>query len=133
MLALPPGGRNSHRGAIANIDAVAGKNLLSLRLARGWSREAFAERVGLSWQIISRDEKGHVRFAISRAAEFAKVLKIPVEKLFEGTDVFERRDVMAFKLSPEAMELAMAHDAIRNETLKSELRSLARTMAGAED
>lgn len=132
MLALPPKGRKSHRGA-TNIDAVAGKNLAELRTARGWSREAFAERVGLSWQIISSYEGGKVRFAVSRSADFARVLRIPVEKLFEGTDVFERRDVMAFKLSPEAMELAMAHDAIRNETLKSELRSLARTMAGAED
>lgn len=132
MLGLSEEG-NSSRKAVAAIDAVAGRNMARMRAARGLSQVAVADKLGLSYQMIQRYEAGHVRFSVSRAAEIAKVLRVPLEKLFEGTGVFDRTDLPAMKLSPEAIELAMSHDAIVSPALRSELRNLARTMAQAED
>ncbi len=124
------------RPSAGEIDAIAGENLRRIRTARGFTQERLGDAMGLSYQAVQKHETGKTQFSVARASEFAKVLNVRVEDLFRGTSVFSG-DVSAspieIKLSQKALELAMAHDAIRSEKIKDALRAMARASAQAED
>jgi transcriptional regulator with XRE-family HTH domain len=61
-----------------------GLRIAELRLARGWTREKFAERLGISTQYLARLEAGHQNFTVHRLAWLASSLGVPVVDLFKA-------------------------------------------------
>lgn len=55
------------------------------RKLRGFTQEAFAEKIGKSWSFVAKIESPTRAFGVSMETMFriAEVLEIPVSKLFE--------------------------------------------------
>lgn len=55
------------------------------RKLRGFTQESFAEKIGRSWSFMAKIESPTQAFGVSMETmfEIAKVLNIPVSKLFE--------------------------------------------------
>jgi putative transcriptional regulator len=57
-----------------------------LRLARGWSQQDLAERLGVSRQTINAIEAERYDPSLPLAIKIAKLFGKPVETIFEGED-----------------------------------------------
>ncbi len=55
-----------------------------LRMARGWSQQDLAERLGVSRQTVNAIEAERYEASLSLALKIAKVFSQPVEKIFKG-------------------------------------------------
>lgn len=62
------------------MNAFAGK-LKACRLARGWSQEELAQRLGTTKQVISHYERGDRTPKVDVAARYSEVLNVPVNYL----------------------------------------------------
>jgi transcriptional regulator with XRE-family HTH domain len=68
------------------IDVVAGRNLRLLRGIRGYSQEELGDEVGISFQQIQKYENGKNRMSLSRAREFAMILRVGIDELFRDAE-----------------------------------------------
>lgn len=59
-----------------------GLRLVELRTKRGWTREAFAERLGVSVRYVARLEAGRQNLTVHRLAWLADHLRVRVVDLF---------------------------------------------------
>ncbi len=59
-----------------------GLRIVELRDARGWTREAFAERLGVSTRYLGRLEAGRQNLTVHRLAWLAGHLRVRVVDLF---------------------------------------------------
>lgn len=59
-----------------------GKNLGEQRNARGWTLEQVADRIGVSWQSVSKWEKGQSRPTVENQAKLAGLYGMTVAMLF---------------------------------------------------
>lgn len=66
------------------IDVIAGRNLRIARMRVGMSQQQLGDTVGISFQQVQKYERGTNRMAVSRAWDFAAVLKISVGELLNG-------------------------------------------------
>ncbi len=80
------------------IDVIAGRNLRIARMRVGMSQQQLGDAVGITFQQVQKYERGTNRMAVSRAWDFATVLKISIGELLDG----------AHGLPPDA-SLDMAH------------------------
>ena len=62
---------------------TVGENVRSLRLARGWTQEQFAERSGFSQQYISGLESGRRNPTVVSLFELAQALGVAPARLVE--------------------------------------------------
>ena len=67
------------------LDAMVGAKIRMIRINRGMSQMALAERVGVSFQQVQKYEKGANRVGASRLSQIASVLGITVGELFESS------------------------------------------------
>ena len=65
------------------ICARLGKNVRRLRLAKGWSQEDYADRVGIHRTYVSDIERGRRNPTITVVEKLAKPLKVPVGELLD--------------------------------------------------
>lgn len=79
MAMTPPSKR------IAPADVQAGLNLRAWRKNRGMSQTALGERLGITYQQIQKYEKGTNRLSVSRLADAAEALNVPLSTLLAGT------------------------------------------------
>ena len=70
---------------IAPADVQAGRNLRAWRKNRGMSQTALGERLGITFQQIQKYEKGTNRLSVSRLADAAEALNVPLSTLLAGT------------------------------------------------
>ena len=66
------------------IDVHVGAQLRLRRKARGFSQEALAKSVGLTFQQLQKYERGSNRISASKLYEFARLLECPVAYFFDG-------------------------------------------------
>ena len=66
------------------IDVHVGAQLRLRRKARGFSQEALAKSVGLTFQQLQKYERGSNRISASKLYEFARLLECPVSYFFDG-------------------------------------------------
>lgn len=69
-----------------DIDSLVRRRIRVLRLARGWSLDALAERTFLSPSNLSRIETGSRRIALDQLLPIAKALEVTVDQLIESSD-----------------------------------------------
>jgi len=79
--------RNNDRTAAT--DAIVGKNVHTLRIARGWSRQQLAERIDVTHQQLQKHEKGTNRISAGRLALIAQAFGKPVGYFFEEENIVE--------------------------------------------
>ena len=65
------------------ICARLGKNVRRLRLAKGWSQEVYADRVGIHRTYVSDIERGRRNPTITVVEKLAKPLKVSVRELLD--------------------------------------------------
>ena len=66
------------------VDYKIGATIRAIRVARGFSKEALAEAVGLTFQQIQKYELGRNRVSVSRLVQIAETLGMPITWFFEG-------------------------------------------------
>ena len=74
---------NPTRRAPHHWDVEAGKTLCRLRLERGMSQTAVAQKVGISFQQIQKYEIGSNRMSVSRLCQLGKALNVHPSVFFE--------------------------------------------------
>ena len=67
------------------LDAMVGARIRMLRVNRGVSQTALAERIGVSFQQVQKYERGANRVGASRLSQIASVLDVSVGELFESS------------------------------------------------
>ena len=66
------------------LDAMLGTRLRTLRVSRGISQAALAEKIGVSFQQVQKYERGANRVGANRLVRIAAVLDVSVTEFFES-------------------------------------------------
>lgn len=66
------------------IDVHVGERVRARRLLAGMSQDAFAARLGITFQQVQKYEKGTNRISASRLYRMALVLHVPISYFFEN-------------------------------------------------
>jgi transcriptional regulator with XRE-family HTH domain len=66
-------------------DAI-GKRIRELRLARGMTQEAVAEKAKTHTKCLGNIERGEVNLTVAMIERIAKALDVPVVEFFQGVD-----------------------------------------------
>ena len=66
------------------LDAMVGARIRMLRVNRGMSQTALAERIGVTFQQVQKYEQGADRVGASRLSQIASVLGVSVGELFKS-------------------------------------------------
>lgn len=62
---------------------IIGKNIQEQRKLKGYTRETFAELMGVSWSYVSKIESGILNLSTGKIYDIAQYLKIDVSNLFK--------------------------------------------------
>lgn len=118
-------------------DIAVGGRVRELRVRAGFSQQALAERIGLSFQQVQKYEKGTNRMGASRLIQIAGVLNVPVEALFDGletsdTDMAAREDdaLLDRDAAKVARDWLRIQDPGTRDIVRDMIRTLARTRVG---
>ncbi|HWX35570.1 MAG TPA: helix-turn-helix transcriptional regulator [Steroidobacteraceae bacterium] len=76
------------------VDVAVGRNVRVRRMARGLSQTDLANRVGVTFQQVQKYEAGSNRISMGRLKKIAKVLRVHVTTLFEGSDEAEKNPAL---------------------------------------
>lgn len=111
------------------IDAHVGRQLRSLREARGFSQVQLGEAVGLSNQQIQKYENGSNRIGASRLWQFATLLSVNIEAFYEGLDTEDVGSPAADISKTAARErrlrsIALDLERIESPALRDQIHSL---------
>lgn len=130
----------------SSIDLRLGQQLRKLRILRGYSQEAIASKIGITFQQLQKYERGINRVCVSRLVDICKFFCIPpsyfvdslseaVEKnaLHEGADGFIydfNHDDIDDK---EMLALMRAYKKIPSVDVRKKVISLIRSLGAAEE
>ena len=118
-----------------------GTRLRIIRILRGMSQAALAERLGVTFQQVQKYENGRNSIRASRLYALARTLGVPLAAFYDGLeDGPERLDeLLRFyaRLSPqfgarELLELNAAFTRIEDRSLRNSLRVLIAQIAAQE-
>lgn len=115
------------------VDRHVGARLRALRIQRGLSQGAVAERVGLTFQQLQKYEKGTNRVSASKLFELAGILDVPVQEFFLGIagDQRTRRHVETIEPSKLDIEIFQLSGQIEDGPVKRGIRDVLSTLAGS--
>ena len=123
------------------VDIHVGRRLRMRRKDLGYSQQALADALGLTFQQVQKYEGGANRISASKLHAAAMFLKTPIGFFFEGLDDPEEADTTAAELAnemarfwqaPGGPELARAYVAIASSGMRKHLVDLARAIAEDE-
>lgn len=113
-------------------DVNVGRRVRVLRLERGLSQTALANRLGITFQQVQKYEKGTNRIGAGRLQQISEILQVPISVFFDSPAGSEGRSPKLLDLvdSAAALRLFHAYDRISNPAVRSALVKLAETIAG---
>jgi transcriptional regulator with XRE-family HTH domain len=123
------------------VDVHVGRRLRMRRKDLGYSQQALADALGLTFQQVQKYEGGANRISASKLHATAMFLKTPIGFFFEGLDDPEGADNTAADLAnemadfwstPGGPELARAYVGIRSAGMRRHLADLAKAIADDE-
>jgi transcriptional regulator with XRE-family HTH domain len=123
------------------VDVHVGRRLRMRRKDLGYSQQALADALGLTFQQVQKYEGGANRISASKLHATAMFLKTPIGFFFEGLDDPEGADTTAADLAnemaefwstPGGPELARAYVAIKSASMRRHLADLAKAIADDE-
>lgn len=96
-----------HDGRYDPVDVSVGARIRLTRKMRGWSQQALAEAVGVSFQQVQKYERGTNRVSASMLARIAAALGVSVAELFGPAEAASRAsdDLAAMLGEPGALKL----------------------------
>ena len=65
-----------------------GKNIRHVRVAKGYSQEYMASKLGMSQNNFSKIEKGEVNLSVDRLSEIAKLLEVEPTELLISPEIY---------------------------------------------
>lgn len=121
------------------IDVAVGVRLKLLRRAAGLSQDTLAAKLGVTSQQLHKYETGANRISASRMQEIARLLDVPVSKLFESGrslstsegDVDIKDPVIEFVLTTEGKNLNQAYWKLR-PNIRLQIRHLCEAFADSQ-
>lgn len=123
------------------VDIHVGRRLRMRRKDLGYSQQALADALGLTFQQVQKYEGGANRISASKLHATAMFLKTPIGFFFEGLDDPEGADSTAADLAnemaefwstPGGPELARAYVGIGSAAMRRHLADLAKAIADEE-
>jgi transcriptional regulator with XRE-family HTH domain len=117
------------------VDRHVGLRIRLRRKELGISQEKLAESIGLTFQQVQKYERAANRVSASKLWEMACALQTTVAYFYEGLTTDGRgplgmgRDLEAFLLTTEGMELARYFPQIQKRGVRRQIIELVRTMA----
>lgn len=112
------------------VDVHVGERLRERRSFMGYTQESLAQQLKLSHQQVQKYETGANRISAGRLYELAKTLDVSIQYFFEGFD--EAMPAHAPKhggTNRAAIEIAQNFSDITDQTVRSTLSSLVKTLA----
>ena len=110
------------------VDVHVGKKLKNLRVLRGLTQTDVAKGLNISFQQVQKYELGRNRISASKLFEIANILNVPPSYFFEGLD--QTADEATPVIDEETARIASVFSKIKDERLKSQIRSFVDAVAG---
>ena len=113
------------------LDIQIGQLIRAHRIAKGWSQDDLAKRVGLSFQQVQKYENGSSRLLASKLYEFAVVFGVDVSVFFKGLPgiIGEDKHVDSSTVfSNDTWKLAAQFDLIEDKETRSRIMDLVSTL-----
>ncbi len=116
------------------VDTHVGKKIRQARLVRGLTQSAVARQLGLSFQQLQKYETGYNRVSASKLFELSQLLGVSPSYFFEGlvSGEGEQEPGPAALMDDQTAKAVQALASIRDEKVKSHLRSMIHEIAGCE-
>ncbi|MBO6837146.1 MAG: helix-turn-helix transcriptional regulator [Alphaproteobacteria bacterium] len=110
------------------VDVAVGNRVRELRTRAGLSQTDLGLKLGVSFQQVQKYEKGVNRMGASRLIQICEALKVTVNDIFDGiASVTDATDKTL--ADPEAMRIARDIQRIENESMRTAVKQLVRTMS----
>ena len=113
-------------------DIAIGQNILRMRNNLGYSQDACAEAIGVSFQQFGRYELGGNRISGSRMAMLADFFGCHAGDFFDGVGEPKKKSIAAQILGAVDMRAAHAYQALPSAKQKQAVLNLMRAMAQAD-
>ena len=108
---------------ITKVDTHVGRKIYELRIAFGMTRDAIAQKIGVTHQQFAKYENGSNRLSIGRLILLAGIFGKPPSYFYEG--------ITKYVLTPEeesrqrlALEYSKNFKGIKNESIKETINKL---------
>lgn len=113
------------------VDIHVGKKIREARLVRGLTQSAVAKELGLSFQQLQKYETGYNRVSASKLFELSQLLDVAPAFFFEGLGAKESAEPAGL-MDEQTAKAVLALTSIRDEKVKSHLRSMIQEIASCE-
>jgi len=110
------------------IDVHVGERVRARRLLAGLSQDAFAEKLGVTFQQVQKYEKGTNRISASRLYRMATILNVPIDYFFE--DLGET--TLPSGMRREGLELVRAFNKVDRLNTRKQIVALLNALAHHE-
>ncbi len=104
-----------------HLDIHIGMKLRAIRLARGFSQQTLAKKIGLSYQQLQKYERGASKVSASRLYELANMFDISVIYLYKGLKL---QASSSQRILFRGMQIRKSLKAIQDKKLKQALENL---------
>ncbi len=108
------------------VDIHVGKQLRARRISLGLSQTAVAERLGLTFQQLQKNEKATNRIGAGRLYDLAEILDVPVSYFFDGYD--ETAPPPLPEMDPDVLVIAALIQRVSDPNLRRRIKALLRAV-----
>jgi transcriptional regulator with XRE-family HTH domain len=123
-----------------NIDKI-GEEIRKIRLLRGYSQEALAEKIGVSYQQIQKYEKGDSELKINRLESIAEALDVPLfelihlssSELSDPKQKYKGRNQELFQLTKDEQDFLKLYRKIKSPELRKSIIALIKSLPKETD
>ena len=102
------------------VDIHVGERVRARRLLCGMSQEAFANKLGVTFQQVQKYERGANRISASRLYKISRILNVPVSYFFEDVG----QSPLPGTLRREGLELIRAFNKIKKRRVRKQILTL---------
>ena len=113
-------------------DVHVGRRMRMRRLMLQMSQEAFATKLGVTFQQVQKYEKGVNRVGAARLQQIATALDVPVTFFYDGDGKAREVESLLFLDSAFSLRLLRAYSKIKDQTVQRQLVSLMESIAANE-
>lgn len=128
------------------VDVKLGQQLRKLRIMRGYSQDAIAKKIGITFQQLQKYERGINRVCVSRLVDICKFFSIPPSHLVDtlssdvGNNSFlnEDGDEFVYEVeyddidNKEVLALIRAYKSISNANIRRKVINLIKSLGEEE-
>jgi transcriptional regulator with XRE-family HTH domain len=116
------------RRRATRVDDFVGARLRDRRISLGLTTQEFAERLGVTYEVVYKYERGISRISAGQLYEIARALHAPIDYFYEGFDAEKPHRVSVRR--GKLLNMVRYLDEIRNEHHLDAISKIARALAG---